>query len=84
MTVCTSSPVVGITVFFAVKLPATFGLSLVGTNIFCHRYLVEKARVMIKMYERLAFFFRLAPVNCMYAMFVIMAFFLVLFWNTIT
>ena len=28
---------------------ATIGLSLIGTNLLCHRYLVEKARVMIKL-----------------------------------
>ena len=38
------------TVLLLVNLLASFGLSIVGTNLLCHRYLVEKARVMIKMY----------------------------------
>jgi hypothetical protein len=29
---------------------ASLGLSIVGTNLLCHRYLVEKARVVIKLY----------------------------------
>ena len=33
-----------------VNLLASFGLSMIGTNLLCHRYLVEKARVMIKLY----------------------------------
>jgi hypothetical protein len=33
-----------------VNMLASFGLSVIGTNILCHRYLVEKARVMIKLY----------------------------------
>ena len=32
------------------NLLASFGLSVIGTNLLCHRYLVEKARVMIKLY----------------------------------
>jgi hypothetical protein len=27
-----------------------FGLSIIGTNLLCHRYLCEKARIMIKLY----------------------------------
>jgi hypothetical protein len=37
-------------VLFLVNLLATFVLSMIGTNYLCHRYLVEKARVMIKLY----------------------------------
>ena len=37
------------TITFLVNLLATFGLSMIGTNLLCHRYLVEKARVMIKL-----------------------------------
>jgi hypothetical protein len=37
-------------VLFALQLIAAFGLSGIGTNLLCHRYLVEKARVMIKLY----------------------------------
>ena len=33
-----------------VNLLASIGLSVIGTNLLCHRYLVEKARVMIKLY----------------------------------
>jgi hypothetical protein len=68
LTVCTSSPAVNTAVFFAVTLPATC-LSCIGTNIFCHRYLVEKARVMIKMYDDvnlLSYFFSLPlPTACL-------------------
>ena len=35
-----------------VNLLATFGLSMIGTNLLCHRCLVEKARVMIKQTAR--------------------------------
>ena len=37
-------------VLFLVNLLAAYGLSGIGTNLLCHRYLVEKARVMIKLY----------------------------------
>ena len=37
-------------VILLVNLLASFGLSVIGTNLLCHRYLVEKARVMIKLY----------------------------------
>jgi hypothetical protein len=36
-------------VLFLVNLLSSFGLSVIGTNLLCHRYLVEKARVMIKL-----------------------------------
>jgi hypothetical protein len=36
---------------FPINLLATFGLSITGTNLLCHRHLVEKARVMIKLYD---------------------------------
>jgi hypothetical protein len=38
------------TVLNAAAMFAMFGLSMIGTNLLCHRYLVEKARVMIKLY----------------------------------
>ena len=38
------------TVLSTINLLAMFGLSVIATNLLCHRYLVEKARVMIKMY----------------------------------
>ena len=38
------------TVLHLVSLLASGGLSVIGTNLLCHRYLVEKARVMIKLY----------------------------------
>ena len=37
-------------VLYLVNLLATLGLSGIATNLLCHRYLVEKARVMIKLY----------------------------------
>jgi hypothetical protein len=37
-------------VLLFVNLLAQYGLSVIGTNVLCHRYLVEKARVMIKLY----------------------------------
>jgi hypothetical protein len=41
------------TVLWLINLLASFGLSVIGTNLLCHRYLIEKARVMIKMYGAL-------------------------------
>jgi hypothetical protein len=38
------------TVVTLVSLLVSHGLSIIGTNILCHRYLCEKARVMISMY----------------------------------
>jgi hypothetical protein len=38
------------TVVFLVNLLVSQGLSIVGTNLLCHRYLCEKARVMINLY----------------------------------
>ena len=38
------------TVLKLINLLATGGMSIIGTNLLCHRYLVEKARVMIKLY----------------------------------
>jgi hypothetical protein len=38
------------TVLILVSFLASSGLSIIGTNLLCHRYLVEKARVMIKLY----------------------------------
>ena len=32
-----------------INLLATFGLSIIGTNLLCHRYLYEKARAMIQL-----------------------------------
>ena len=40
-------------VLFLVNLFATYGLSVIGTNLLCHRYLVEKARVMVELYVNL-------------------------------
>jgi hypothetical protein len=37
------------TALYLLNLLVSFGLSVIGTNLLCHRYLVEKARVMIKM-----------------------------------
>jgi hypothetical protein len=42
------------TLFFLTNLFVSFGLSVVGTNLLCHRYLLEKARVMTKIYGTLA------------------------------
>jgi hypothetical protein len=36
---------------FLLYIFGTFALSCVGTNLLCHRYLFEKARVMIKLYD---------------------------------
>jgi hypothetical protein len=38
------------TVVYLVNLLVSNGLSGIGTNILCHRYLCEKARVMISLY----------------------------------
>jgi hypothetical protein len=38
------------TILYLFNLLATLGLSIIGTNLLCHRYLVEKARAMIKLY----------------------------------
>jgi hypothetical protein len=46
---CISSPTVK-EVALLLNLCLTFGLSLIGTNLLCHRYLCEKARIMIKLY----------------------------------
>jgi hypothetical protein len=46
---CVQSKTAG-AVLFLVNLFASFGLSIIGTNLLCHRYLVEKACVMIKLY----------------------------------
>ena len=46
---CVQSETANIALFL-VNILATFGLSVIGTNLLCHRYLVEKARVMIKLY----------------------------------
>ena len=37
-------------IVIAIDLLATFGLSLIGAKLVCHRYLIEKARAMINMY----------------------------------
>jgi hypothetical protein len=42
-------------VLYFVTLLATYGLSVIGTNLLCHRYLVEKVRVMIKLYVNYEF-----------------------------
>jgi hypothetical protein len=54
-TPCTSSRIVA-TVVLSLNICATTGLSCIGTNILCHRYLCEKARVMIKLYVHSAIF----------------------------
>jgi hypothetical protein len=46
---CASSETVYLVVL-SFQLCVTFGLSVIGTNLLCHRYLCEKARVMIKLY----------------------------------
>jgi hypothetical protein len=46
---CTSSQTVNV-VGGLLAACATFGLSTTGTNLLCHRYLCEKARIMIKLY----------------------------------
>jgi hypothetical protein len=46
------------TVGTLVDFLATFGLSCIGTNLLCHRYLCEKARIMIKLYVERAFTFQ--------------------------
>jgi hypothetical protein len=45
---CAQSATANMVIFF-VNLLAGCGLSVVGTNLLCHRYLVEKARVVIKL-----------------------------------
>ena len=45
---CVQSETTG-KVFFLINLLETFGLSAIGTKILCHRCLVEKARVMVKL-----------------------------------
>jgi hypothetical protein len=47
---CTSSTTTN-TALRVVHLLASGGLSIVVTNLLCHRYLVEKARAMIKLYD---------------------------------
>jgi hypothetical protein len=46
---CVQSEIAYVTLLL-VNLFAAHGLSVIGTNLLCHRYLVEKARVMIKLY----------------------------------
>jgi hypothetical protein len=45
---CNSSQTVS-TVVGSFHLCVAFGLSILGTNLLCHRYLCEKARIMIKL-----------------------------------
>jgi hypothetical protein len=45
---CISSPTVQTVVSF-LNLGVTYVLSVIGTNLLCHRYLCEKARIMIKL-----------------------------------
>jgi len=45
---CTSSQTI-YQLSLSVYFPVTFGVSIIGTNILCHRYLIEKARVMIRL-----------------------------------
>jgi hypothetical protein len=33
----------------ALNILVTFGISAIGTNLLCHRYLLEKAKVMSRM-----------------------------------
>jgi hypothetical protein len=47
---CTSSTSAG-TIGLLVNLFVSFSLSIIGTNLLCHRYLYEKARVMTKLYD---------------------------------
>ena len=45
---CTESETAS-TALYLINLLATFGLSMIGTNLLCHRYLYEKARAMIQL-----------------------------------
>ena len=47
--ICSSSQTVNVAGDF-IYLFAMFGLSVLGTNLLCHRYLCKKARTMIKLY----------------------------------
>ena len=46
---CPASIVVIDNLAFAVNLLSQTGLSVIGTNILCHRYLLAKARQMINL-----------------------------------
>ena len=46
--ICTSSQTIS-QLLGSVYILMTFGVSIIGTNILCHRYLIEKARVMIRL-----------------------------------
>jgi len=45
---CTASPAVN-DITFTVNVVSTFGLSIAGTNLLCHRYLFERTSIMIKL-----------------------------------
>jgi hypothetical protein len=47
-----------------VNILVSLGLSLIGTNLLCHRYLCEKARIMIKMYD-------LHSIFCVFSMWIL-------------
>jgi hypothetical protein len=49
MTFCTPSQTM-LSVVRILNISTMFGLSVLGTNLLCHRYLCEKARIMIKLY----------------------------------
>ena len=48
MYTCTSSAL-GFKILHLIYMLALFGINVVGSNLMCHRYLHEKATIMVKM-----------------------------------